>query len=84
MRAWFQLTPHPDCVWYELQIDVTDTCGRKAMRFVTVAVPSKERVCTGTGVDGTKRRLGWLERHNHNQDVQEGYEEEEEEVIDVE
>jgi hypothetical protein len=63
-------------VFYEIQLTVTDKCERKAWGFVTVSVPSKEGVCRGTGVD--RRRLDFMDRHNHNLEAGAGEEEEQE------
>jgi hypothetical protein len=80
VRAWFQLPPHPDCVWYELQLTVTDRCGRRAWQFVTFSVPSKEAVCSGSGVGGRRALAG--PRSSNMSIPEQDYTEDEEIVVD--
>lgn len=54
-NATFTLPPHDDCMWYQIQVTASDSCGRKNWALASVRVESKERDCMGSRAAG---RLG--------------------------
>jgi len=53
--ASFLLPDHDDCVWYDVELEVKDSCGRIGKVTRSILIKAKEAVCAGSGVDAVKR-----------------------------
>jgi hypothetical protein len=50
--ASFTLMEHEDCIWYEIELNVKDSCARPASARQSLLVKSLAAICAGSGVSG--------------------------------